>query len=118
MCYAPRRTAAFSTIPAVVDYTIGKGVAPGVFCVVKPRHPRVLERMIDLKVGPGPCFGLVRPYHLTSLEVPLSAIRAARYRAPDLVPIDRPVGECGAVAKQYVAMFLSCCFVGSYCYCR
>ena len=40
----------------VVDYSIGKGVAPGVFCVVKPRHPRVLERMIDLKVGPGPCF--------------------------------------------------------------
>ena len=87
----------------VVDYSIGKGVAPGVFCVVKPRHPRVLERMIDLKVGPGPCFGLVRPYHLTSLEVPLSAIRAARYRAPDLVPIDRPVGECGAVAKRDLA---------------
>ena len=39
-----------------VDYTIGKGVAPGVFCIVRPRHPRVLERMIDLKVGPGPCF--------------------------------------------------------------
>ena len=34
--------------------------------------------MIDLKVGPGPCFALVRPYHLTSLEVPLSAVRAAR----------------------------------------
>ena len=62
----------------VVDYSIGKGVAPGVFCVVKPRHPRVLERMIDLKVGPGPCFSLLRPYHLTSLEVSLSAIRAAR----------------------------------------
>jgi predicted homoserine dehydrogenase-like protein len=38
----------------VVDYSIGKGVAPGVFCIVKPRHPRVLERMSDLKVGPGP----------------------------------------------------------------
>ena len=38
----------------VVDYSIGKGVAPGVFCIVKPRHPRVLDSMIDLKVGPGP----------------------------------------------------------------
>jgi predicted homoserine dehydrogenase-like protein len=84
----------------VVDYSIGKGVAPGVFCVVKPRHPRVLERMIDLKVGPGPCFALVRPYHLTSLEVPLSAFRAARNRAADMTPLDEPVGECIAVAKR------------------
>ena len=84
----------------VVDYSIGKGVAPGVFCIVKPRHPRVLERMIDLKVGPGPCFSLLRPYHLTSLEVPLSAIRAAKNRLPDLEPIDRPVAECTALAKR------------------
>jgi predicted homoserine dehydrogenase-like protein len=84
----------------VVDYSIGKGVAPGVFCIVKPRHPRVLERMTDLKVGPGPCFALVRPYHLTSLEVPLSAIRAAKNRLPDLEPVDEPVAECVALAKR------------------
>ena len=40
----------------VVDYSIGKGVAPGVFCIIETRHPRVLERMIDLKVGKGPYF--------------------------------------------------------------
>jgi predicted homoserine dehydrogenase-like protein len=56
--------------------------------------------MIDLKVGPGPCFSLMRPYHLTSLEVPLSAIRAAKNRAPDLEPLDRPVAECTALAKR------------------
>jgi predicted homoserine dehydrogenase-like protein len=83
-----------------VDYTIGKGVAPGVFCVVKPRHPRAIERMADLKVGSGPCFGLIRPFHLTSLETPLSAARAVMYRRPDMVPVDRPVAECGAVAKR------------------
>ncbi|MEX6507341.1 NAD(P)H-dependent oxidoreductase [Jiella sp. M17.18] len=83
-----------------VDYTIGKGVAPGVFCVVKPRHPRAIERIADLKVGPGPCFGLIRPFHLTSLETPLSAARAVMYRRPDMVPVDRPVAECGAVAKR------------------
>jgi len=87
----------------VVDYSIGKGVAPGVFCIVKPRHDRVLERMIDLKVGPGPCFSLLRPYHLTSLEVPLSAIRAARSRQPDLEPLDHPVAECVALAKRDLA---------------
>jgi predicted homoserine dehydrogenase-like protein len=87
----------------VVDYSIGEGVAPGVFCIVKPRHPRVLERMTDLKVGPGPCFALVRPYHLTSLEVPLSAIRAAKSRLPDLEPVDQPVAECVALAKRDLA---------------
>ena len=84
----------------VVDYSIGEGVAPGVFCVVKPRHPRVLERMIDLKVGPGPCFAIIRPYHLTSLEVPLSAVRAAKNSQADIEPTDEPVAECVAVAKK------------------
>lgn len=84
----------------VVDYSIGKGVAPGVFCIVKPRHPRILERMADLKVGPGPCFTIFRPYHLTSLEVPLSAIRAVIKGVPDMEPIARPVAECVAVAKR------------------
>ncbi|MBV1704570.1 MAG: homoserine dehydrogenase [Hyphomicrobiales bacterium] len=89
--------------PGRVDYSIGKGVAPGVFVVVKPRHPRALERMVDLKVGKGPCFALLRPYHLTSLEVPLSAIRAARGAGADLKPLSRPVAECGAVAKRALA---------------
>jgi predicted homoserine dehydrogenase-like protein len=84
----------------VVDYSIGKGIAPGVFCIVKPRHPRVLERMVDLKVGPGPCFSIMRPYHLTSLETPLSAVRAVLYGKPDMQPLDHPVAECVSVAKR------------------
>ncbi|MDF2997886.1 MAG: dihydrodipicolinate reductase [Xanthobacteraceae bacterium] len=84
----------------VVDFTLGKGVAPGVFCIVKPRHPRVLERIADLKVGPGPCFALIRPFHLTSLEVPLSAARAVLHGRPDLEVLDHPVAECAAVAKR------------------
>lgn len=89
--------------PGRVDYTVGKGVAPGVFCVVKPRHERAIERMADLKVGPGPCFSLIRPFHLTSLETPLSAARAVMYGRPDMEPLDRPVAECGARAKRDLA---------------
>ena len=89
--------------PGAIDYSIGRGVAPGVFCVVKPRHPRVAERMVDLKVGPGPCFTLVRPYHLTSLEVPLSAARAVLHGRADLVPLDHPVAECATLAKRDLA---------------
>ncbi len=84
----------------VVDYSIGKGVAPGVFCIIETKHPRILERMIDLKVGKGPYFTLFRPYHLTSIEVPLSAARAVIYNKPDMVPVDEPVAEAVAVAKR------------------
>ena len=83
-----------------VDYSIGKGVAPGVFVVAEMSHPRVSERMEDLKMGEGPYFTFIRPYHLTSLEVPLTCARVALYGKPDMVPLDRPVAEVCAVAKR------------------
>ena len=83
-----------------VDFSVGSGVAPGVFCIVRPRHPRIAERLSDLKVGPGPCYALVRPYHLTSIEVPLTAARAVLDGRPDMTPLDRPVADCVAVAKR------------------
>lgn len=86
-----------------VDYSIGEGVAPGVFCVVETQHARVLERMCDLKVGKGPYFTLHRPYHLTSLEVPLTAARAVLHRRADMEPLDSPVAEAVAVAKRNLA---------------
>ena len=87
----------------VVDYTIGEGVAPGVFCVVGPQHARVQERMADLHVGRGPLFTLHRPFHLTSLETPLTAARAVLYRRADIQPLDYPVAEAIAVAKRNIA---------------
>jgi predicted homoserine dehydrogenase-like protein len=83
-----------------VDYSIGKGVAPGVFCIVETDHPRVLERMVDLKVGKGPFFSIMRPYHLTSLEVPLSAAKAVLHGRADMAPLDHPVAEAITVAKR------------------
>jgi predicted homoserine dehydrogenase-like protein len=83
-----------------VDYSIGKGVAPGVFCIVESEHPRVTERMADLKVGKGPFFTIFRPYHLTSLEVPLSAARAVLHGQADMVPLEHPVAEAITVAKR------------------
>ncbi|MDX8479928.1 homoserine dehydrogenase [Mesorhizobium sp. VK24D] len=95
----PREDGGVLRRKGVVDYSIGKGVAPGVFCIIETRHPRVLERMIDLKVGKGPYFTIFRPYHLTSLEVPLSAARAVVYKRADMEPLDHPVAEAVAVAK-------------------
>jgi predicted homoserine dehydrogenase-like protein len=63
----------------------------------------VLERMTDLHVGKGPFFTLHRPYHLTSLETPLTAARAVLYGTADMQPLDHPVAEAAAVAKRDLA---------------
>ena len=100
----------------VVDYTIGKGVAPGVFVVAKATHPRVIERMDDLHVGHGPYYGFYRPYHLTSLEVPLTAARIMLYGKPDMVPLPNPVAEVCAVAKRDLAPGTPLDAIGETCY--
>ncbi|UUP19652.1 NAD(P)H-dependent oxidoreductase [Nitratireductor thuwali] len=84
----------------VVDYSIGKGVAPGVFVIADMSHPRINERMEDLKMGKGPYFTFHRPYHLTSLEVPLTCARVVLYGKADMVPLAKPVAEVCAVAKK------------------
>jgi predicted homoserine dehydrogenase-like protein len=96
----PKEHGGVLSMKGCVDYSIGKGVAPGVFCIVTTDHPRLQERMIDLKVGKGPYFALTRPYHLTSLEVPLSAARAVLHKHADMVPLEQPVAECVSIAKR------------------
>jgi predicted homoserine dehydrogenase-like protein len=100
----------------VVDYTIGKGVAPGVFVIVKAEHPRIIERMDDLHVGTGPYYGFFRPYHLTSLEVPLSAARIMLYGKPDMVPLPTPVAEVCAIAKRDLQVGETFDAIGETCY--
>jgi predicted homoserine dehydrogenase-like protein len=100
----------------VVDFTVGKGVAPGVFVIVEAEHPRIIERMDDLHVGHGPYYALFRPYHLTSLEVPLTAARIMLYGKPDMVPLANPVAEVCAVAKRDLAVGESFDAIGETCY--
>jgi len=99
-----------------VDFSIGKGVAPGVFVVAEMAHPRITERMEDLKMGKGPYFTFIRPYHLTSLEVPLTCARAVINGKADMVPLDRPVAEVCAVAKRDIAVGETLDQIGEYCY--
>ena len=99
-----------------VDYSVGTGVAPGVFVVIEAEHPRVLERMKDLKMGDGPYFSFIRPYHLTSLEVPLTCAKAVLHGKADLLPLDKPVAEVCAVAKKSLAVGDCLDEIGEYCY--
>lgn len=85
----------------VVDYCTGD-VAPGVFVVVRSDNVTVLEEMSYLKMGPGPYFSFYRPYHLASLEAPLSIGEAALDRVPSLQP-RQWVAEVAAAAKRDLA---------------
>lgn len=96
----PREDGGVLTRKGVVDYTIGQGVAPGVFVVAEMAHPRLRERMDYLKLGKGPYYTFYRPYHLCSLEVPLTCARAVLNGRADMAPIAKPTAEVTAVAKR------------------
>src|SRR5919112_210095 len=81
-----------------VDYV--RGVAPGVFVVVRSGEGAVRETLRYLGQGQGPNHVFYRPYHLTSLETPISVARAAVYGEPTIVSLPTSTAEVVAVAKR------------------
>ncbi len=112
----PKEDGGVLTQKGVVDYTIGQGVAPGVFVVAEMAHPRLRERMDYLKLGKGPYYTFYRPYHLCSLEVPLTCVRAVLYGRADMAPIATPTAEVCAVAKRDLRPGESLDAIGEYTY--
>ena len=112
----PVRDGGILSRKGVVDFTVAKGVAPGVFVIAEMSHPRLRERMSDLQMGPGPYYTFFRPYHLTSLEVPLSAAAAVLWRQAHMRPLPVPVAEVGAIAKKDLAPGAVLDGIGEYCY--
>jgi predicted homoserine dehydrogenase-like protein len=86
----------------VVDYGVGH-VAPGVFVIVRTDHPRLREAMVLRDMGTGPYYTLFRPFHLCSIEVPLTCAMLAIRRQSNMLPLDRLVSEVFAVAKRDLA---------------
>ncbi|MBR0600607.1 NAD(P)H-dependent oxidoreductase [Sinanaerobacter chloroacetimidivorans] len=82
----------------IVDYI--NGVAPGVFVIVSTKLPDIKHEMEYLSMGSGPNYALYRPYHLTSLETPLSAALAVLDHQPTIVPTYGLVAETITVAKK------------------
>ena len=81
-----------------VEYV--RGIAPGVFVVLRSGSEPVRETLQYLGQGKGPNYVLYRPYHLTSLETPMSVARAALYNEPTIVSGEVPAAEVVAVAKR------------------
>ncbi len=82
----------------VVDYV--HGIAPGVFAIVSTDQPQVHDEMEYLSMGEGPNYILYRPYHLTSLETPITIARAVFYGEPTIAPKGSPVAEVVTMAKK------------------
>ncbi|WP_332065665.1 NAD(P)H-dependent oxidoreductase [Bartonella sp. CB189] len=112
----PKRDGGILDKYGVVDYSIGQGVSPGVFVIAEIAHPRLRERMEDLKIGEGPYFTFHRPYHLTAMEVPLTCARVMLYGKKDMVPLSQPVAEVCAVAKKDLYPGDQLDFIGLYSY--
>ena len=82
----------------VVDYCTGP-VAPGVFVVIRTDDPYVHHEMTYLQMGNGPYFALYRPYHLASIEAPLTVYEIVLDKRASLTS-EHWTAEVGAQAKR------------------
>lgn len=82
----------------IVDFV--KGIAPGVFAIITTRLEEVHKQMEYLNMGPGPNYVLYRPYHLTSLETPITIFEACFYKEATIAPTEGQVTDTVTVAKR------------------
>jgi len=82
---------------SIVEFV--EGIAPGVFAIVSSENAEITYQMDYLLMGPGPLWTLFRPYHLCSLETPLSVARCVIDGEHTIVPKGGLVSECVTVAK-------------------
>ena len=112
--FCPRSQGGVLNRPGVVDFAIG--VHPGVFVVFTTDQPRLKHGLIQRDMGHGPNYLLFRPYHLCSIEVPLTAAQAVIYGESSGDPLKHPVAECIAIAKRSLMAGQTLDAIGECCY--
>lgn len=100
--FCPTEAGGVLTEIGVVDYCTGD-VAPGVFVVVKSDSPYVTEEMSYLSMGKGPYFAIYRPYHLASVEAPLTVAKMLVDGRATLVSGKRMSEVISSTKKAHVA---------------
>lgn len=96
--FCPKEDGGILNGTGVVEY--GRGVAPGVFVIFTTDHPKIARDLAYLSMGDGPYWALYRPYHLTSLETPISIARAVLKQETTIATDIPPVVETVAFAKR------------------
>lgn len=83
----------------VVEYV--DGLAPGVFVIVKGQNEAVAHELnYLLKKGDRDHHILYRPYHLASLETPITIAKAVLQHDSSIHPLGTPISDTVAVAKK------------------
>lgn len=99
----------------VVDYAIGD-INPGVFVIFTTDNPRMKEALQQRDMGDGPNYLLMRPYHLCSIETPITAAQAVIYGESTAHPMRKMTSECITIAKQDLEKGQVLDSIGEYCY--
>ncbi|MHB1346737.1 MAG: NAD(P)H-dependent oxidoreductase, partial [Candidatus Humimicrobiaceae bacterium] len=95
----PKKDGGILSKTGVVEFVIGD-LAPGVF-LVYTTDSKITRRDLEyLKNGSGPYFLLYKPYHLASIETPLSIAKAFLYNEATIEPGFGFVSEVMTVAKK------------------
>ncbi|AWM17053.1 SAF domain-containing protein [Bacillus inaquosorum] len=83
----------------VIDYV--DGLAPGVFVIVKGQNDAVAHELdYLLKKGERDHHILYRPYHLASLETPITIAKAVLQNEGSIQPLGTPISDTVTVAKR------------------
>lgn len=99
----------------VVDFGIGD-INPGVFVIVTTDQQRIIDGLVQRDMGNGPNYLLYRPYHLCSIETPITAAQAVLYGESTAYPMDHLTSECITVAKKDLKAGETLDAIGEYCY--
>jgi len=83
----------------VVEFVVGD-LAPGVFLIYTTKNRILRDELKYLLLGEGPNYLLYRPYHLTSMETPISIARAYFYKEATMIPLSDLVSEVITIAKK------------------
>lgn len=98
----------------VVEYV--DGLAPGVFVIVKGQNEGVVEELNYLmKKGDKDRHILYRPFHLASLETPLTVAKVALNNDTSIVPLGVPVSDTVAFTKKDIKKGEKIDGIGGYC---
>ena len=79
-------------------------------------NERIKEGLAQRTMGAGPYYQLFRPYHLCSIEVPLTVAQALLYNESSGHPMKKLTSECIAFAKKDLQAGEVLDGIGEYCY--
>ncbi len=96
--FCPKKDGGVLDRVGVVDFAIG--VHPGVFLTITTENKRLRSSFIQRDMGDGPYYTLFRPFHLCSMEVPLTAAQAVLYGESSGHPLKKLTSECIAIMKK------------------